>query len=573
MEALTAMMQRLVDETRTLNERIASIDNRVRGLEEALITVDFSDRTPAVAEEERQISEVIMSTPVTQLSGEKAPVPPVPVPETKPAEVSVSTPPATPTVQFQTASPSRPPPPPPPPAPPAETGAATSAGADDGDGEGSSEGEDSSDDTNMYGATGLPKTPKENRGKKKKIKHQISKMSSTHAYRRETIMEHSIKDASAKAATVTVYGVQESYEHIRLRSITPSAVLKFFEDEKNYERKTLVQLRLPPLVEDNVKNRIMAVDPVKYGDQKFPYLTHMELYEVLLSLFRPKSSIAFYELLSKNVEFVFSGKYRPTAEYFEPFYASLLIYKATFLKYYEIFAFRNPANIPNCDYKEWGLLKLFNSKILFEYPSRLCQVMRNKKWETIYDYLNDFYDLVEKDKIAAEGARMLKDHFGGTDYKTRKFDGNGESHRIHNIDYVEQNEHDEDDGEEFFEEPSRFPEDDFDHELSNLQHPGTSKPPFRPQVPSGAQPVREPLVCITKILHGTCTKADCRYDHREHAVLAKRRDFQGLIAKQLDQKPTSSGPHKPAFNAQRTPHRPPQRASNLEGPAEDDEEY
>jgi hypothetical protein len=411
-------------------------------------------------------------------------------------------------------------------------------------------------DMDMYGPTGLPKTPAAGKPKKNKGK-KSNPNTNEKDYRRETIHHHSVMEAERKASSVMVYGVQEPYDHIRLKSVDPPAFLAFFEAVTVYERRTGTKLNLSTLISPSVIEQIVALNPQLYGDLKVYALSREELYQVLQSIFRPKSRIAFYTLLSNNVEFVYSAHSRPSPEYFASFHLAMLKYKSNFIKFYEILAFQNPNNVPLTEFKEWGLLRLFNSKIPFEYASRIAQLIERKKFESIYEYTRDFLIKVEEDKTRSEDARVLKEHFGGTAYEARKYDPTKKvaerstDQRVHNIDVIVQESDYEDHEEEGWNEYEEF-----DHEISALQYPNSSKPAAGPSVS------REPLVCITKILYGTCTKADCKYDHKAEPVRKQQIKFAELIKKQLDSTAPARGPT-----------RFPQRASNVDEVPPEDEDF
>lgn len=428
-------------------------------------------------------------------------------------------------------------------------------------------------DLDLFGPTGLPKTPKDPQAKPAKEDDYRNERPE----RRHSIHQHALLEAERNSSHVVTYGMREPYDHIRLNSRSPRAFFDFFEQIVRYERRTRSRLEAPTLLSDEMRDAVVALDPVKYGNLKFYDLTHDELYSALQSIFRPRSRLSFYKLMNQNVEFVFSGHFRPTPEYFEPFYSSLLAYKQMFIKYYDILALNNSEqNIPLLTFKDWGLLKLFISKIPFEYGSRTLVVLPATNWNSLHLFLRDFYGQVDNDKLSAEEARKLRESFGGTQYEAKKHEvvpkPRVDAPRPHATPSFKQlqsiEEFREETGAEeldealldaWFEDQLRDAETiEFDQSLQAMQYPQTQKPAPAAFKPSES---KDPYVCILKVLYGACNKPGCKYDHREDPVHKTRIKYQDLLQKQLAQ-------NKPS-GAQRFP----QRSSNMDVVVEEDQEY
>lgn len=441
------------------------------------------------------------------------------------------------------------------PKPPALAAAVASTSKDDSSSEAS--------DLDMFHNTGLPKTPAP------KVKHRVEEdAKEDRPARRHSIHLHGLTEAEKHSSHVMVYGQREPYDHIRLKSTSAQAFFAFFEAVVVYQRRTKTNLEIPTLLSDDVRDQVIAIDPVKYGDLKFYDLTLQELYSALQSIFRPRSKLAFVKAMTSHVNFVFSANYRPTAEYFLPFYNALLAYRNLFMKFYDIFALDNDTNLPQPDFKEYGALKLFTSKIPFEYGSRTVARLTSTKWSTLHAFLRDFYGMVENDKLSSEEARKVRESFGGTQYEAQKFDGQ-KQHRVQTLqDVTPARAYGHEDDLEYTDEwLAQQLEDaetiEFEHELAAMQYPNTAKPS---STPASAGP-REPFVCIIKALYGVCNKAGCKWDHREENVHKTRVKYVDLLQKQLAQAKSS-----PALRA---PPRFGQRAANVAEVDTDnnDEEY
>jgi len=421
-------------------------------------------------------------------------------------------------------------------------------------------------DLDMYGATGLLNTPH----KPPSNPFSSDTLGGDRNPRRHSIHQHGLIEAEKNASHVITYGVRESYDHIRLKSRTARAFFQFWEDVVLYERRTKSLLQVPTLLSDDMRDTVVAIDPVKFGNLKFYDLSHEELYNALQSLFRPRSRLAFYNMLKEHVEFVYSSHNRPTPAFFGPFYSALLRYQQLFVKYYEIFALNNSEqNIPECNTRDYGLIKLFISKIPFEYGTRTMSILGTQKWSSIYAFRRDFFGQVENDRLAGEEARRLAESFGGTQYEAGKQETpkpkpspwQGKVQTLEEVFEDVEAEQDltlvEEDDVEYDEEIV------FHQDLQALQYP--QQPPKSPVVPGAprapALSNKEPFICILKVLYGTCNKAGCKYEHREDPVHKQRIKYLDLIQKQLAQ-------NKPS-GAQRFP----QRSSNIDEVLDEDQEY
>mmetsp|Transcript_54430 Transcript_54430/g.95062 ORF Transcript_54430/g.95062 Transcript_54430/m.95062 type:complete len:561 (+) Transcript_54430:3916-5598(+) len=414
-------------------------------------------------------------------------------------------------------------------------------------------------DLDMYGPTGLLNTPHNNA-------FRNDTLGGDRNPRRHSIHQHGLIEAEKNASHVITYGVRESYDHIRLKSRTARAFFQFWEDVVLYERRTKSLLQVPTLLSDDMRDAVVALDPVKYGNLKFYDLSHEDLYGALQSLFRPRSRLHFYNMLKEHVDFVYSSHNRPTPAYFGPFYTALLRYQQLFIKYYEIFALNNSEqNIPECNTREYGLIKLFISKIPHEYGSRTLSILGSQKWPNIYAFKRDFMGQVENDKLAGEEARRLAESFGGTQYEAGKHETpkpkpspwQGKVQAIENMS--------EEVEEELEIAVADEESDDYDEEivfhqdLQALQYPHAPKPSAAPSAHAPSN--KEPFICILKVLYGTCNKAGCKYEHREDPVHKQRVKYLDLIQKQMAQ-------NKPS-GAQRFP----QRSSNIDEALEEDQDY
>jgi hypothetical protein len=97
----------------------------------------------------------------------------------------------------------------------------------------------------------------------------------------------------------------------------------------------------------------------------------------------------------------------------------VIIKLCTVLWYYDVISHKNKDNIPKCEEKEGGLIRLFIEKIPFEYGKRVLNLLPKAKYIDIYAFLTKFYNQVEEHYRVSVKAKALSECFGGTEYKTR----------------------------------------------------------------------------------------------------------------------------------------------------------
>lgn len=376
--------------------------------------------------------------------------------------------------------------------------------------------------------------------------------------RRETLHLHTVKTSEAVSSLPLVHGVLASSDHIRYKKSSIRSFFEFWELVNEYELRERTTLPVNTLIDKTVREHLISTDRNRLGTGKFYTLDREELYSLMQEQFRPADKLDFMKQLENNVDFVFSAHFRPTPEYFRPFYDALLLYISTFTKTFEILSYGSDdfkLNVPRCDSKPGGLVKAFVGKIPFEYGTRTLQLMEETKWPTLLDFIRDFQKIMDQHKEDAEKARKLRRTFGGTQYEAKKFEQKLQHLQALRAEFA--------DDFEDIRDAAELEAEELDEELDDMlaaamQQPRSNDFPKRTPYDKDATQ-RDPLVCITKLLHGTCTKTPCNYSHKEDMVAKKRLEFLDLIQKQIA-----------AAKPQRT--FPPHRVAGLEN-SYDDEGY
>lgn len=356
---------------------------------------------------------------------------------------------------------------------------------------------DSSDDF-ISGA--WPKTPGEN------------------ANRRQTMFEKSVGEAEENATTLVMQGIQPKFEHIRLSYLSIGKVFEFLDAINEYEIANKIKLKVPTLVDKSVRSLIIARTR-GLTESKFYALNNKQLFAYITVLVQPESKLDFKEKLERNVEFVLPPSYKPSATDYRPMYDALLIYRDRFRKVYEIMAVNNEDNVPQCKNKEGGLIKTFLDKIPYEYGARVMMTLGDAKYADIYAFLKAFFDVVEDHRSFYLSAMKLRQSFGGTDYRAKRFPdakvqvsemlfSNMEEEQLSPLEPVAE---------------ETESEEELDQLLAAMQSPqGSGK-----AVPA----------CFKKVLHGSCDRPGCKFDHEESSVQKLRDHYIDSMQKLKNVKP------------------------------------
>jgi len=390
-----------------------------------------------------------------------------------------------------------------------------------------------------FDATGLPITPAGKGAKSDAAKSGGEDLGKTKdgnntkkPDRRETLHLHSMKVSETVSQLPLVHGVLASSDHIRYKKSSIRNFFEFWELVNEYELRERTTLPVNTLIEKTVREHLISTDRNKLGTGKFYTLDREELYNLMQEQFRPADKLDFMKQLENNVDFVFSAHFRPTPEYFKPFYDALLLYISNFTKTFEILSYGSDdlkLNVPRCDSKPGGLVKAFVGKIPFEYGTRVLQLMEDTKWSTLLDFIRDFQKIMDQHKDDAERARKLRRTFGGTQYEAKKFE--------QKLQHLQALRAESADDFEDVREAAELEAEELNEELDDMLAAAMQQPrgkDFPKKTPYDKDaPQRDPLVCITKLLHGTCTKVPCNYSHKEDMVAKKRLEFLDLIQKQI----------------------------------------
>ena len=392
-------------------------------------------------------------------------------------------------------------------------------------------------ETPMFGPTGLPVTPAPGREQKPERKDRPD--------RRDTIHLREVKTAEAVAQAPVYHAVLAPHDHITYNKSGLPAFFKFWDAILLYEQQEGTRINAAAKIARSVQEHLISKDMRRLGNGQFYRLPRDVLYAIMQADFRPNDRLEFMKLLEANVEFEISSHYRPSPEYYRPLFDALLAFIMKFTKVYEILIYGirddptfSKTILPPVNNKEGGLVKAFVVKIPFEHGTRILKLLDATKWDTLYLFIKDFKAIINQNLEDSERARKLRRTFGGTQYEAKRFD-----QKLQHLQELMVVPDDDVEQDQQWKEALDAERAEAEAELDTMLAAAMQQPQRKPAYDRGE--TRDPLVCITMLLHGSCTKTGCKYTHVEAEVVKKRREFLDLIQKRLAGVPAAPRPHAP----------------------------
>ena len=220
-----------------------------------------------------------------------------------------------------------------------------------------------------------------------------------------------------------VFNAQEpSKSHLKISgALTAAKVGVFFENAKTY----ILMHKLPLVICAHIDEAILDLLAAKYlPSKRKDELFLLEAEKVLNMMQReiqPQNKREFSTVLENEVQFDYPSDKLPSSTQFERFYNALLAYKISFFRVYELLKeFNDSDNVPDCNFRPGGLLKIFIDKIPYQYGSNVNQLISPDKYSNLESYLDIFIEIAQRHSQEAKNARSLQGLFGGTSYDAAK---------------------------------------------------------------------------------------------------------------------------------------------------------
>lgn len=239
-------------------------------------------------------------------------------------------------------------------------------------------------------------------------------------------------DLSANTPTQVV--LHPPKHDIELTSLSVNAIIKFVTDVIDYQYRYRIPLQVPSLIRPAIVREIMARHP-RLNYASFQALDADQIFQLLQFEMAPSTLYEVINRLDRSVRFKLDdSKYRPSSRDYRPFYSALLTYIREFTMAYDLITGLLPADlIPKLSTKDLGILKVFLSKIPFEYgwrihtaylqdnvntrgPGATSMASNPQSITNFHRYLSAFGQYVNQHFNVYRDCRTFEQFFGGTAY-------------------------------------------------------------------------------------------------------------------------------------------------------------
>jgi hypothetical protein len=196
-----------------------------------------------------------------------------------------------------------------------------------------------------------------------------------------------------------VIRLQPNFDDIhQLTKLNIPSVIRFLNQVNEYQQKYNIPLKVGTHVSQKIIETLMAYNGYydwNLGD--FYAITSVRLVEMLQRALKPASRTVFEKYMKDYLEFKLPQSYVPTVQNFKPLYTALLTYRTDFKRLYEFMSIRKASNVPKCNMKPGGLIKLFISKIVpASFGEGVLKLLKTTNYDDINVFLDDFYKFVQQ---------------------------------------------------------------------------------------------------------------------------------------------------------------------------------
>jgi len=181
------------------------------------------------------------------------------------------------------------------------------------------------------------------------------------ADRRDSVYRKLDRVNSGVSDRIQVYRNTPSFAHCKLLKFDVGAVMNFAKEIDQFQSKHHLAVPAATLVTKDIKYKLLGICEIpKLNAANFYALDSKPLIQLLQKALRPTNVHDFRRQLNKNLNFSLPKEYKPTVTNFFILHQQLLSFRVEFQQLYDFLADGNELlNIPKCDNKDGGLIKIF----------------------------------------------------------------------------------------------------------------------------------------------------------------------------------------------------------------------
>jgi len=317
--------------------------------------------------------------------------------------------------------------------------------------------------------------------------------------RRDSIYRKLDRVNSGVNDRVQVYKNTPSFEYLKLIKFDVGAVMSFASGIDQFQSKHHLSVPAATLVSEEIKHKLLGICEVpRLNAANFYALDNKPLIQLLQKALRPTNVHDFRRQLDKNLSFNLPKDYKPTVTNFFILHLQLLSFRVEFEQIYDFLADGNSiSNIPKCDNKDGGLIKIFVDRIPHGIGRRMFVSLNTERYADIDEFLKSFFEQLRGFyKIAVE-ARQLNNVL----YEASSAPSHSErlSTRTANIS----------DPEQLLLLEQLLENLESEEPASQLAFINSNKS----SKPYNGGDVRAPLACFQMAIDGKCSREKCTYSH------------------------------------------------------------
>jgi hypothetical protein len=231
--------------------------------------------------------------------------------------------------------------------------------------------------------------------------------------RRDSIYRKLDRINSGVNDRVQVYKNSPSFEYLKLTKFDIGAFMSFSTGIDRFQSKHHLSVPAATLVLEEIKHKLLGICEVpRLNATNFYSLDNKPLTQLLQKALRPTNVHDFRRQLDKNLFFNLPKDYKPTVTNIFILHQQLLSFRVEFEQIYDFLADGNSiSNIPKCDNKDGGLIKIFVDRIPHGIDRRVFISLNAERYADIDEFLKSFFEQLRGFyKIAVE-ARQLNNVF------------------------------------------------------------------------------------------------------------------------------------------------------------------
>lgn len=324
---------------------------------------------------------------------------------------------------------------------------------------------------------------------------------------------------------------QPEYSGRLLETLEYNDVMAFLDDVRRFQAGTKIQVPVGRYISKSLQNRLLTksdglLNPANFYSADFEFF-----YKVFQRVLRPESILSFLEVLKKNTSFPWESDriLKPTG--LEAFYDALLEYAHGFSTLFRFLAERNEVNTPEISSKEGGVVKLFLSKVPFQYGARVLQSMGKNSFDSLDSFMDSFMGVAKKHRDVSNAMKEVMAHFvfapsDRNQQHANKANQQGQGQRFNRgglniaVETTVENE---------------SPPVESQPLLAMEPYRPANKQPLHHHQPAQkaglARSNKNEMGCYRAIYYNTCDSVSCNFNHDEHVLCKTWKELYDLLMK------------------------------------------